>query len=81
MVKFSLLEVYKKFDIFGRDVSLNVNGKVAVNSCIGATMSILVTFVTLAYAWTRFNILVQFEDTRFQETTTFREDYENEMFR
>ena len=58
MAKFSLLEIYKKVDIFGHSVSFNANGKETVNSCIGATMTILVTFVTIAYAWTRFDILL-----------------------
>ena len=42
-----------------------------MNSCMGATMSLLVTFVTIAYAWTRFNVLIDFGDTKFQD----REDY------
>ena len=64
MARYSLMKVYKKFDIFGQRVSLNANGKETVNSCIGATMSLLVTFVTIAYAWTRLDILLQFGDTR-----------------
>ena len=74
MAKIALLELYKKFDVFGHSVSFNANGKETVNSCIGATMSIMVTFVTIAYAWTRFNILLQFGDTRYQETESYRED-------
>ena len=65
MAKFSLLEVYKKFDIFGQSVAFNAGGKETVNSCIGATMSLLVTFVTIAYAWTRLDVLMQFGDTRY----------------
>ena len=42
-----------------------------MNSCMGATISLLVTFVTVAYAWTRFSVLLEFGDTNFQE----REDY------
>ena len=65
MAKFSILEIYKKVDIFGHSVSFNANGKEKVNSCIGATISILVIFVTIAYAWTRFDVLLQFGDTRY----------------
>ena len=80
MAKFKLLDLYKGFDIFGKSVSFNANGKETVNSCMGATMSLLVAFLTLAYAWTRFEILLSFGDTRYQETTSYREDLENEYF-
>ena len=82
MARISLMSVYKRFDIFGKGFSFNVDGKETVNSCMGATMSLIVAFVTLAYAWTRANVLVEFGDTRFQE----REDYrgsaiDTEVFR
>ena len=80
MAKFSLLEIYKKVDIFGQSVAFNANGKETVNSCVGATMSILVTFVTIAYAWTRLDVLLQFGDTRYQETLTYREGQDSEIF-
>ena len=80
MARFSLLEAYKKFDIFGQDVKFNVNGKSTVNTCIGATMSIFVAFLTIAYAWIRIDILLQFGDTRYQETVETREDLDTEFF-
>ena len=64
MAKFSLLKVYKRVDIFGRGVSFEADGEGSVKSCLGATMTLLVTFITLAYAWTRFDVLVKFGDIR-----------------
>ena len=43
-----------------------------MTSCMGATLSLLITFVTIAYAWTRFNLLLEFGDTTFQETQNLR---------
>ena len=71
MARPSLMSVYRRFDFFGKGVSFNVDGKETVNSCMGATMSLLVAFVTIAYAWTRFSVLLEFGDTKFQD----REDY------
>ena len=43
-------------------------------------MSILVAFLTIAYAWIRIDILLQFGDTRYQETVETREDLDTEFF-
>ena len=66
------MSVYRRFDFFGQGVSFNVDGKETVNSCMGATMSLLVAFVTIAYAWTKFGVLVEFGDTTYQETEDYR---------
>ena len=65
MARFSFLQTYKRFDIFGKAVSFHADGKETVNSCVGASLTFLVTFVTIAYAWTRLNVLMQFGDTNF----------------
>ena len=65
MARFSLMRIYKKFDLFGKRVSFNVDGKETVTSCMGASLSFLVVFLTIAYAWTRFNVLLKFGDTTF----------------
>ena len=72
MTRASLMSAYRRFDIFGQGVAFNVAGKETVNSCMGATMSLLVAFVTIAYAWTRLNVLIEFGDTRFQEKEDYR---------
>ena len=66
------MSVYKKFDFFGQGVALNVDGKEKVSSCMGATLSLLVAFVTIAYAWTRFSVLIEFGDTKFQDRKDYR---------
>ena len=71
MARASLMSVYRRFDIFGQGVSFNVDGKEKVNSCMGASMSLLVAVVTITYAWTRFGVLLEFGDTKFQD----RKDY------
>ena len=65
MARFSLMKIYKRFDIFGQSVSFNVDGRETVTSCMGATLSLLVAFVTIAYAWTRLNVLLELGDTTF----------------
>ena len=72
MARFSFLEIYKRFDIFGQGVLFNAEGKETVTSCLGATLSLLVTVITIAYAWTRLNVLLEFGDTTFQETNNYR---------
>ena len=59
------MEVYKKLDIFGKSVTFNAAGRGQVNSCLGATLTLLVTVVTIAYAWTRLNVMLNYEDTRY----------------
>ena len=72
MARPSLMSVYRRFDIFGQGVSFNVDGKEKVNSCMGATMSLLVAVVTITYAWTRFGVLLEFGDTKFQDSEDYR---------
>ena len=72
MARPSLMSVYRRFDIFGQGVSFNVDGKEKVNSCLGATMSLLIALVTITYAWTRFGVLLEFGDTKFQEKEDYR---------
>ena len=66
------MSIYRRFDIFGQGVSFNVDGKEKVNSCMGATMSLLVVFLTAAYAWIRFGVLLEFGDTKFQDRKDYR---------
>ena len=80
MAKLKLLEAYKWFDIFGKGVQFNVSGNETVTSCVGATVSILVAFVTIAYAWTRFDVLMKFGDTTYQDTLDYRDDIESEVY-
>ena len=42
-------------------------------------MTILISVTTLAYAVTRFDIMINYGDTRFQETEDYRADL-NEVF-
>ena len=51
-----------------------------MTSCVGATVSILVAFVTIAYAWTRFDVLRKFGDTTYQDTLDYRDDIESEVY-
>ena len=80
MAKLNILEAYKWFDVFGKSVQFNVGGKETVTSYMGATMSILVAYITIAYAWTRFNILLKFGDTTYQETLDFRDNIDSEVY-
>ena len=45
-----------------------------MTSFAGAIMTILITIVTIVYAQTRFQVMMNFEDTRFQETEDYRTD-------
>lgn len=75
----SLIEVFKRVDIFGKSVSFNISGQAASRSFIGATITVLVTFLTIAYAWMRLKVLIDFGDTRFQETEDYRDDMTEEF--
>ena len=71
---FSLLNTFRKLDIFGESVAFQIAGEASVTSCAGAIMTMLITVVTLVYAQARFQVMVDYQDTRFQETTDYRTD-------
>ena len=55
----------RKVDIFGESVAFSIGDETSVKSLLGSVMTILVTVVTLMYAWNRFTVMVGYEDTRF----------------
>ena len=77
---FSLSNTFRKFDIFGESVAFKIAGESSVTSCAGAIMTILITVVTLVYAQTRLQVMIDFQDTRFQETEDYRTDL-SEVFK
>ena len=71
---------FRKFDIFGESVAFKIAGESSVTSCAGAIMTILITVVTLVYAQTRLQVMIDFQDTKFQETEDYRTDL-SEVFK
>ena len=61
-----LSSIFRSFDMFGKSVGFRIEGKETHGSYIGAILTILVIFVTLSYAFRRFDILSSYGDTTHQ---------------
>ena len=61
----NLLNSLRNLDIFGEGVGFSISGNQSVPSYAGAIMTILITVVSLVYAWTRFEVMLSHGDTRF----------------
>ena len=55
-------------------MAFSIAGKSSATSCVGALMTILITVVTIVYAWTRFDVMINFQDTSFMETEDIMKD-------
>ena len=62
---FHVFKTLRNIDIFGGGVDFSISGKQNVPSCAGAIMTVFVTIVSLVYAWTRFDVMLNYADTRF----------------
>ena len=62
---FNVLNSLRNLDLFGEGVGFSIAGNQSVPSCAGAIMTILITVVSLVYAWTRFEVMLNYSDTRF----------------
>ena len=69
---FRVFNTLRNLDIFGEGVDFSISGKHSVPSCAGAIMTAFVTVVSLVYAWTRFDVMLNYADTTFQVTEDFR---------
>ena len=61
--KVSIRNLLKSFDMFGSGVIFNIDGQETVKSYIGSFISFVMISVTLAYAFTKWQVMVNFEDT------------------
>ena len=62
---FSVVSSLQKVDMFGQGVAFSIAGSSSVTSCAGALMTILIAVTTMAYAYTRFEVMIDYADTRF----------------
>ena len=61
--KFSIRNYLKSLDMFGSGVTFNIDGEETVKSYIGSFFSFVIICVTLVYAFTKWQVMVNFEDT------------------
>ena len=62
---FNIFTSLRNLDIFGEGVGFSISGNQSVPSYAGAIMTILITIISLVYAWTRFEVMLNYSDTRF----------------
>ena len=56
--------------MFGEGVSFEIEGRATKTTYLGSLFSLALIVVTISYAATRFNIMKEYSDTRYQETTS-----------
>ena len=57
--------------MFGSGVTFKIDGQETVKSYIGSFFSFVMISVTLMYAFTRWQVMIDFEDTNYSETLSF----------
>ena len=60
----------KSFDLFGKGVSFEIEGRSTKATYLGALISLTIIIITISYAARRFEIMKEYNDTTYQETTT-----------
>ena len=61
--KISVLDYLKSLDMFGSGISFNIDGQDNVKSYIGSFFSVVLVCLTLVYAFTKWQVLLNYEDT------------------
>ena len=59
-------EKIKSFDLFSQGVGFEIAGSGGLQSFLGAILSFMIVFVTIFYAYGRFDVLYQRGDTMYQ---------------
>ena len=70
---------FKSFDSFGESPTFSIDGGGSFNSYRGAIVSIFISVITLLFAYSRFTIMLEFDDTNHQTVTQLNEN-NGEMF-
>jgi hypothetical protein len=65
-------EGYKSFDLFGQEIKLTWNGEEQYKTTLGATVSIAIIVIMLAYTITRFGELVNRKNPSISKVTLIR---------
>ena len=60
---FSVLNLIKSIDMFGREVDFNIDGDNTVKSYIGSFFTFVMICMTLSYAFTKWQVMSNFEET------------------
>ena len=66
--KVSITNLFKSLDMFGSSVTFNIDGQETVKSYIGSFLSFVLISVTIMYAFTRYQVMINFDDTNYSET-------------
>ena len=62
----TLGDKFKKFDLFDQRIAFKINGGEGLTSYLGASLSIMISIVTLFYAYSRFDTMLKYGDTVYQ---------------
>lgn len=63
--KNKVVDTYNGIDMFGQPVSWTIGGMDSPKTCCGATLTLIVAFLTIAYAYIRFDVLLKRDDTKY----------------
>ena len=67
----SLLEKVRtnlvKFDCFGETIGFNIKGQKSYGTVFGSLLSILISALTMVYAWSKFFHMQNYDDTQYQQ--------------
>ena len=58
-------EAIKSFDLFGEGVTFEIEGRSTKTSYLGSLISLVIIVITTSYAFTRFNIMREYNDTSY----------------
>ena len=58
-----LSKAFKSFDFFGEGISFEIEGESTHRTCLGALCSIAIIIVTLSYAASRFDVMLNYGDS------------------
>ena len=64
----SLLNFFRQVDFFGSQVGFNLNGDSQVPTTVGAIVSLFIIFITIVYANSKVQVMLDYGDTTFQDT-------------
>ena len=60
---------FKKVDFFATDVAFRENGGNSFGTIFGACVSLLIALIVSSYGFSKFVVMINYEDTRFNDVT------------
>lgn len=69
VAKKKLQQSIKSVDMFGETITFEIDGHATKKSFLGSFISAAIIVITFSYAFTRFEVMRGYADTRYQQTT------------